>query len=92
MTILTFLLKHCVTQMRKHHFLQIACTHLNCPRSNECKFIDFHRNTPVYVRALSSCTNLKLSQAVQDQPIFCVQGGSIQLQSCNEPQTAAEHK
>lgn len=59
MTILTFLLKHCMAQMREHYFLQIVCTDLNCPGSNKCKFIDFHRTSPIHVKALSSCTNLK---------------------------------
>lgn len=59
MAIIAFLLKHCMTQMRKHSFLQIVCTDLNCPGSNECKHIDFHRTTAVYSRALSSCTNLR---------------------------------
>lgn len=41
MTILTFLLKHSMTQMREHYFLQIVCTDLNCPDSKKCNFIDF---------------------------------------------------
>lgn len=66
MTILVqFLVKALYDPNEKTFFLQIFCTDLNSPGSTECKFIDFHRTTPVYVRTLSSCTNLKLRQAVQ---------------------------